>query len=64
MIAFIDDHREAYGVEPTCKVMPIAPSTYHTRIAQHPLEPPYGGLCGERSTLFCRRCRALAACIE
>jgi hypothetical protein len=28
MIAFIDDHREAYGVEPICKVLPIAPSTY------------------------------------
>ncbi len=27
MIAFIDDHREAYGVEPICKVLPIAPST-------------------------------------
>ncbi|MCP1758831.1 hypothetical protein ACVII1_000131 [Bradyrhizobium elkanii] len=26
MIAFIDDHREAYGVEPICKVLPIAPS--------------------------------------
>ena len=24
MIAFIDDHREAYGVEPICKVLPIA----------------------------------------
>ncbi len=27
MIAFIDDHREIYGVEPICKVLPIAPST-------------------------------------
>jgi putative transposase len=26
MIAFIDDHRAAYGVEPICKVLPIAPS--------------------------------------
>jgi putative transposase len=25
MIAFIDDHREAHGVEPICKVLPIAP---------------------------------------
>jgi len=24
MIAFIDDHRDAYGVEPICKVLPIA----------------------------------------
>src|SRR5271163_4819534 len=28
MIAFIDDHRQAYGVEPICRVLPIAPSTY------------------------------------
>jgi putative transposase len=34
MIAFIDEHREAYGVEPICKVLPIAPSTYHQRVAQ------------------------------
>jgi hypothetical protein len=24
MIAFIDEHREAYGVEPICRVLPIA----------------------------------------
>jgi putative transposase len=29
MVAFIDDHREAYGVEPICRVLPIAPSTYY-----------------------------------
>ena len=34
MIAFIDDHRAAYGVEPICKVLPIAPSTYHDHAAQ------------------------------
>ena len=34
MIAFIDDHREAYGIEPICKVLPIAPSTYHAHVAQ------------------------------
>ena len=34
MIAFIDDHRQAYGVEPICKVLPIAPSTYHAHVAQ------------------------------
>ena len=26
MIGFIDDHRAAYGVEPICRVLPIAPS--------------------------------------
>jgi putative transposase len=34
MIAFIDGHREAYGVEPICKVLPIAPSTYHDHVAR------------------------------
>jgi transposase InsO family protein len=34
MIAFIDDHRDAYGVEPICRVLPIAPSTYHAHVAR------------------------------
>ena len=43
MIAFIDDHRQAYGVEPICKVLPaksqsdlreIAPSTYYAHVAR------------------------------
>jgi putative transposase len=33
MIGFIDDHRDAYGVEPICRVLPIAPSTYHAHAA-------------------------------
>jgi putative transposase len=28
MVSFIDQHRETYGVEPICAVLPIAPSTY------------------------------------
>ena len=34
MIAFIDDYRAAYGVEPICKVLPIAPSTYRAHAAR------------------------------
>ncbi|TXN36433.1 IS3 family transposase [Methylobacterium sp. WL7] len=34
MKAFIDEHRDAYGVEPICKVLPIAPSTYHAHAAR------------------------------
>jgi hypothetical protein len=34
MIAFIDDHRGVHGVEPICKVLPIAPSTYHAHVAK------------------------------
>jgi transposase InsO family protein len=29
MVSFIDDHRDTYGVEPICRVLPIAPSTYY-----------------------------------
>ena len=29
MVAFIDDHKAEYGVEPICRVLPIAPSTYY-----------------------------------
>jgi transposase InsO family protein len=34
MIAFIDDHRAVHGVEPICKLLPIAPSTYHAHLAK------------------------------
>ena len=29
MVGFIDDHRETFGVEPICAVLPIAPSLYY-----------------------------------
>ena len=29
MVAFIEAHRELYGVEPICEVLPIAPSTFY-----------------------------------
>jgi len=34
MVRFIDDYREAFGVEPICRVLPIAPSTYFRRKAE------------------------------
>jgi transposase InsO family protein len=34
MIAFIDEHRAVYGVEPICRVLPIARSTYHAHAAR------------------------------
>ena len=34
MIGFIDDQRKEYGVEPICRVLLIAPSTYHDHAAQ------------------------------
>jgi putative transposase len=42
MTAFIDDHRDAYGVESICSVLPIAPSTYYEQKARQedPLRLP------------------------
>ena len=34
MIAFIDDHRRAHGVEPICRVLAIAPSTSYAHAAR------------------------------
>ena len=33
MIAFIADHREVFGVEPICRVLLVAPSTYYAHRA-------------------------------
>jgi hypothetical protein len=42
MIAFIDEHRASHGIEPICRWLPIAPSTYHAAIARRadPLSAP------------------------
>jgi transposase InsO family protein len=32
--SFIDEHRDEYGVEPICRVLPIAPSTYRAHAAR------------------------------
>ena len=34
MVAFIDAHRDDYGVESICKQLPIAPSTYYEHKAR------------------------------
>jgi transposase InsO family protein len=34
MVSFIDTHRDLYGVEPICRVLPIAPSTYYEHKAR------------------------------
>jgi putative transposase len=54
MVAFIDAHRAEYGVEPICRELPIAPSTYYeykARQADPSRLPPRvqhdAVLCGE-----------------
>jgi putative transposase len=34
MVRFIDAHRQAFGVEPICAVLPIAPTTYYEQKAR------------------------------
>lgn len=34
MTSFIDEHRPVFGVEPICRLLPIAPSTYYENIAK------------------------------
>jgi hypothetical protein len=34
MVSFIEEHRDAYGVEPICDVLPIAPGTYYEHRAR------------------------------
>lgn len=38
MVRFIDQHRDTYGVEPICAVVPMAPSTY-VRHKAHQADP-------------------------
>ena len=35
MIDFINEYRAIHGVEPICRVLPIAPSTYYAHAARH-----------------------------
>src|SRR5262249_3305664 len=34
MVSFIDEHRDEYGVEPICRMLPIAPSVYFDHAAR------------------------------
>lgn len=34
MISFIEEHRSVFGVEPMCRLLPIAPSTYFKNVAK------------------------------
>ena len=52
MIAFIDDHRAIYGVEPICRFLPIAPSTYHAHVAQR-TDPAKASMRAKRDARLC-----------
>src|SRR5271165_6543280 len=56
MIAFIDDHREAHGVEPICEVLPIAPSTYRAHAAMR-RDPAKGSARARRDAVLREKIR-------
>jgi hypothetical protein len=46
-VAFIDAHRDEYGVEPICAELPIAPATYYEPKARaRPYAPAAAGAAG------------------
>jgi putative transposase len=56
MKAFINDHRGVYGVEPICKVLPIAPSTYYTHAARQ-IDPGRCSARSQRDVVLCQQIR-------
>ena len=60
MKAFIDENREAYGVEPICRVLPIAPSTYHEHAARR-VDPSRAPARERRDAKLCREIRRVFA---
>ena len=56
MIAFIDDHRDVFGVEPICKVLPIALSTYHIHAARR-ADPGKAPARVQRDQALCEQIR-------
>ena len=51
MIAFIGDHRGEYGVEPICRVLPIAPSTCHAHAVRR-ADPTQGSARAQRDAML------------
>lgn len=56
MIAFIDENRDSYGVEPICKVLPIAPSTYRAQAAAR-RDPAKGSARSRRDAALAEKIR-------
>ncbi len=52
MKAFIDENKGSYGVEPICKVLPIAPSTYYVHAARQ-ADPSLAPPRAQRDAVLC-----------
>jgi putative transposase len=60
MKGFIDEHRETYGVEPICRVLPIAPSTDYEHAARK-ADPDRRPARERRDAELCREIRRVFA---
>ena len=60
MRAFIDQYRHAYGVEPICGMLQIAPSTYHARVARR-ADPAQASLRARRDLVLMEQIRQVHA---
>lgn len=60
MIKFIDDHREAHGVEPICRLLAIAPSTYYAHQARR-ADPACQSTRARRDTDLCEKIKRVFA---
>ncbi|PPT92179.1 IS3 family transposase [Xanthomonas arboricola] len=52
MTEFIDEHRQVYGVEPICRALPIAPSTYYLYAARR-ADPSRASVRAQADTQLC-----------
>src|SRR5919202_1723994 len=60
MIAFIGDHRQVHGVEPICRVLRIAPSTYYAHAAQR-ADPAKGSPRARQDLMLMEQIRRVQA---
>lgn len=56
MTAFIDEHRSVYGVEPICKLLQIAPSTYYDHASKQ-ADPALRSERARRDEVLCEEIR-------
>ena len=55
-VLFVDANRESYGVEPICRVLPIAPSTYYEQKAREK-DPSHQPARAKRDVQLCGEIR-------
>jgi putative transposase len=58
MTRFIDEHRQEYGVEPICRVIPIAPSVYYEQKARE-ADPSRRPARAQRDTVLSEKIRTI-----